>query len=398
MTANRSAILCLVLLSLFLPFAAGPSGAASLQPPGMHAALRQGIERAFNLDFAGAGVLFQRAVEMDPDDPTGYAFLAVNQLFTVEMDYDPVRRQASQDAALRFAAEALARGDRRVAKDPRDGRAWFAMALARMAKFRWALRNKQYVTTAEEAYSLWSYLEIAQSIEPDNYDSYLLTGLVRYHVDRLPDLVRFFSSLLIAKGDSRQGLADMELAAAKGSLLKELAQSELISSYLNFEKQPARALPIARELQRRYPRNYNVSFALANVYSELHQFREALAIARELERGIASGRPPFVPQLKSRHDQLMGRICFNQGDYARAQGFFLQSLKDTSEANARVRAWSLVRLGMIHDARGEREQALERYRQTLGIENVEGIAKVEARKYLTVPYVPPQGRERGRAP
>ena len=46
---------------------------------------------------------------------------------------------------------------------------------------------------------------------------------------------------------------------------------------------------------------------------------------------------------------------------------------------------------MIHDARGEREQALERYRQTLGIENVEGIAKVEARKYLKDPYVPPPG-------
>ncbi len=374
----------------FFPVAdAAAQTAASLQPPGMHATLRQGIEKAFNLDFTAAGALFQRAVNLDPEDPTGYAFLAVNHLFSAETNYDPAGRRASQDAAMRFAGEALARGDRRVAKDPRDGRAWFAMALARMAKFRWALRHKQYVTTAEEAYSLWSCLEIAQSIEPDNYDSYLLTGLIRYHVDRLPDLIRFFSSLLIAKGDSRQGLADLELAAAKGTLLKELAQSELISSYLNFEKQPARALPIARDLQRRFPRNYNISFALANIYSELHQLREALSIARELERGIASGRPPFVPQLKSRHDQLMGRIWFNQGDYTRAEGFFLQSVKDTSEANARVRAWSLVRLGMIHDARGEREKAVGFYQQALAVEGAEGIAKVEARKYLKDPCVVP---------
>ncbi len=388
MSGKRAAILCMALWAVFISGGAAQS-AAPAQPAVMHAVLRQGIEKGFNLDFPGADALFRKAVDLDPDDPTGYAFLAVNHLFSAEMNYDPAGRQASQDAALRFAGEALARGDRRVAKDPRDGRAWFAMALARMAKFRWALRHKQYVTTAEEAYSLWSYLEIAQSIEPDNYDSYLLSGLIRYHVDRLPDLVRFFSSLLIAKGDSRQGLADLELAAAKGSLLKELAQSELISTYLNFEQQPARALPLARDLQRRYPRNYNVSFALANAYSELHQFREALAIARELEKGIASGRPPFVPQLKSRHDQLMGRICFNQGDYARAEGFFLQSLKDTSETNARVRAWSLVRLGMICDARKERDKAVERYQQTLAIDGAEGIAKVEARKYLKDPYVPP---------
>lgn len=378
--------------------AAAQSGGESPQPAGMQAALRQGIERAFNLDFPGAGILFRKAVEIDPEDPTGYAFLAVNQLFKAEMDFDPAGRQEAQEAMLRHAGEALACGDRRVAMNPRDGRAWFAMALARMAKFRWALRHKQVVTTVEEAYSLWSYLEIAQTLEPDNHDIYLLTGLIRYHVDRLPDLVRFFSSLLIAKGDSRQGLADLERAAAKGHLLKELAQSELISTYLNFEKQPARALPLARDLQRRFPRNYNVSFALANVYSELHQFRDALAIARELERGIASGRPPFVPQLKSRHDQLMGRIFFNQGDYARAEGYFRQSVKDTSEANARVRAWSLVRLGMIHDARKERGKAEERYRQTLAIDGAEGIAKVEARKYLQAPYVPPPDRERARVP
>lgn len=377
---------------------AAAQAAASPQPAGMHAALRQGIERAFNLDFPGAGLQFRKAVEMDPDDPTGYAFLAVNQLFKAEMDFDPVGRQEAREAMLRFAGEALARGDRRVAKNPRDGRAWFAMALARMAKFRWALRHKQFVTTAEEAYSLWSYLEIAQTLEPDNHDSYLLTGLIRYHVDRLPDLVRFFSSLLIAKGDSRQGLADLERAAAKGSLLKELAQSELISTYLNFEKQPARAVPLARDLQRRFPRNYNISFALANVYSELHQFREALAIARELERGIASGRPPFVPQLKPRHDQLMGRIYFNQGDYARAEMSFRQSLQDSSEANARVRAWSHVRLGMIHDARGDRERARESYTLALNVEGVEGAAKTEARRYLAAPYVPVQGAGRGREP
>ena len=105
-----------------------------------------------------------------------------------------------------------------------------------------------------------------------------------------------------------------------------------------------------------------------------------------------------MPQLKPRHDQLMGRIWFNQGDYARAEGYFRQSVTDTSEANARVRAWSHVRLGMIHDARGDREKAMESYTLALNVEGVEGAAKAEARRYLAAPYVPVQGAGRGREP
>lgn len=369
--------------------AAGTQAGASSPPPaGMRDILRQGIDRAFNMDYPGADALFRKAVALDPEDPTGYAFQALNHLFGSEVSFDPKQREASQESMLRSVGEALARGEERVAKNPRDGQAYFAMALARTAKFRWSLRKKQTFTAAQQVYGLWSCLERAQQEDPENHDSYLLTGLIRYHIDHLPDLSRYLSSLLITQGDRRRGLQDLERAATRGDLLRDLARSELISVYLNFEKQPARALPLARELQKKYPRNYNFSIVMAGILSELHQFREALAIARDLERGIASGRPPFAPQLKPRHDQLLGRIYFNQGDYARAEDHFRRSLTDTSDYNARVRVWSYVRLGMIHDVRNEREQAMDLYSTALNVESGESIAKVEARQYLKTPYRP----------
>jgi tetratricopeptide (TPR) repeat protein len=389
MSKRVSAILFVILWAfVVLAVPATEAGAQPSQAAGMHAILRQGVDRAFNMDYPGADALFRKAVEMDPEDPTGYAFQALNHLFGSEVSFDPRQREASQEAMLRSVGEALARGELRVANNPRDGRAYFAMALARTAKFRWALRTKQTFTAAQQVYGLWSCLERVQQEDPENHDSYLLTGLVHYHIGHLPDLSRFLSSLLITQGDRRRGLQDLERAATRGDLLRDLARSELISVYLNFEKQPARALPYAREMQRKYPRNYNFSFALANIFSELHQFREALAIARDLEKGIASGRPPFAPQLRPRHDQLLGRISFNQGDYARAEDYFRRSLTDASDYNARVRVWSYVRLGMIRDVRNEREQAVECYSSALAIESGESIAKVEARQYLKTPYRP----------
>ncbi|NPV04548.1 MAG: tetratricopeptide repeat protein [Syntrophaceae bacterium] len=390
MNLRLAAIVLAVLLAVPHPDAAASPSA----PEPMRVLLRQGVEKAFNLDFLGAEALFRKAVDLDREDPTGYAFLAVNRLFAAEMSYDAREREANREAMLRFVDEALRRGEARIEQNPRDGRAHFAMALARTVKFRWAQRQRQHLAAAQEAYGLWSCLERAQQEDPANVDSFFLSGLVRYHIDHLPEVARFFSSLVVTRGDRERGLRELERAAAKGDLLRELAQSELISVWLNFERQPARALPIARELQRRYPRNYNFSFALANVLSESGRHREALAVARDLERGIAAGRPPFVPQLKPRHDQLMGRIYFNQGDYVRAEEALRRALQDPSEAHARVRAWSYVRLGMIHDARGEREQAVACYELALGVEGGEGIARVEARKHLAAPYVPPQGREK----
>ena len=386
-TAILIAVLCTFVV-LAMPGMDAQAGASSLQTAGMRDTLRQGIDRAFNMDYPGADALFRKAVALDPEDPTGYAFQALNHLFGSEVSFDPKQREASQGSMLRCVGEALVRGEKRVAKNPRDGQAYFAMALARTAKFRWALQKKQTFTAAQEVYGLWSCLERAQQEDPENHDSYLLTGLIRYHIDHLPDLSRYLSSLLITQGDRRRGLQDLERAATRGDLLRDLARSELISVYLNFEKQPARALPLARELQKKYPRNYNFSIVMAGILSELHQFREALAIARDLERGIASGRPPFAPQLKPRHDQLLGRIYFNQGDYARAEDYFRRSLMDTSDYNARVRVWSYVRLGMIHDVRNEREQAMDLYSTALKVESGEGIAKVEARQYLKTPYRP----------
>ncbi len=396
MNKRRTAILFLALCLSPIIFApeAG-AAAAQLRPNQLHSYLRQGIEKVFNLEPQSAGDHLQKAVDLDRDNPIGYAFSALENLFFYEISLDQKEREKYQESMLRYVSEATARGQSRIEKNPNDAQAYFATAMAKIIKVRWAIGQKQYRIVAQETSNIWEYLEKAKEEDPQNYDTYFLMGLLHYHLDHLPPLARFFSSLLIASGDSKKGLQELELAAQKGDLLRELAQSELASVYVNFEKQPARALPIARELRKRFPRNYNFSFALANAFSDLHQLQEAFAIAREIEKDIQAGTPPFVPQLQPRLNQLMGRIFFNEEEYVRASEYLEKTLEDRAPYNARVRAWALVRLGMIHDALKEREQAEEYYNRALAEPGGEGFAQVEARKYLDSPYVtPPKPRSR----
>jgi len=382
---KRLAAILFLCLSFLLP--AGEAAAAETQPDRLHAYLRQGIESAFNLDHAGAISYFQKSVELDRESPTGYAFLALAQLFSYETSFDPKEREKSREAMIRYVGDAVARGEKRVGKNPRDGQAYFALTLAKIVKVRLAIAQRSYFTVAQESANAWDYLEKTRAADPNNYDSYFPMGLLHYHLDQLPGVTRFLSSLLITAGDHHRGIQELELAVQRGDLLRELAQAELSSVYINYEKLPAQALAMTLELKERFPRNYNFSFSLANILSELGRFDEAYAIARDLEKGIQAGS--LAPQLQPRYDHLQGRILFNQGEYARAGEYFQKVLKDTAPYNARVRASALLRLGMIHDVRRERKQAEEYYRRTLEVEGGEGVAQVDAKQYLKTPYLLP---------
>jgi tetratricopeptide (TPR) repeat protein len=372
-------------LSFLLP--AGNAAAAEFQPDQLHAHLRQGIESAFNLDHTDAFASFRKAVELDRESPTGYAFLALAHLFSYETSFDPKEREKSREAMVRYVGDAVARGEKRVGENPRNGHAYFALTLAKIVNIRLALMQKSYIKAAQQSAIAWGYVEKTRAADPNNYDNYFPMGLFHYHIDQLPGVTRLLSSLLITTGDRHKGIQELELAVQKGDLLRELAQTELASVYDHFEKQPAKALPITMELKERFPRNYNFSFSLANILSELGRFDEAYAIAEDMRKGIRDGKPPFAPQIQPRYELLLGRILFNQREYDRAGEYFQKVLKDTAVYNARTRAAALLRLGMIHDIRQERKRAKEYYDRVLEVEGGEGAAQVEARRYLKEPCI-----------
>jgi Tfp pilus assembly protein PilF len=378
-------VLCLFFLIFFTEI---QTRAAEPQTNQFHSYLRQGIDKAFNLETANADACIKKAVELEPENPTGYAYLAVLHMYSYEMSFEQKDRDANQEALFHYVKETLAKGEKRIKNNPQDSQAYFAMALAKITKIQWAVHQKRYFVLAQETSNIWDYLEKAKDGTLQNYDIYFLTGLLHYHLDHLSGLTRFLSSAFIISGHHQKGLQELELAAQKGDLLKELAQAELSLAYLNFEKQPEKALPYAQELNKRFPKNYNFSFVTGNTLADLHRFEEAFDISREIEKNIQGGISPFVPQLQPRYNQLMGRILFNQGEYDRSMEYFQNVLNDTSFYNDRTRVWAFLRLGMIHDIHKKRKQAEEYYLKALEVEDGEGAARIEAKKYLKIPYAP----------
>jgi len=381
-----------IILSVFFcflisnPVFASDTRVTELRTGSFQTNLLQGISKTFNMENAAADACFKKAIDLEPDNPTGYALEAMLHLFAYEMCYALDQRQKEKEAILYYSEEALARGEKRIAQHPKDSHAYLAMALAKIAKVSWAIKEKKYLVIAHETSNIWNYLEAARSNDPNNYDVDFLMGWLHYHIDHFQGMTGLLSSWLIAEGNRQKGLQEIKTAAQKGYLLRDIAQSEMISVYLNYEKQPSKALLILQDLKNKFPNNYNFYFALGMTMAELHRFAEAEAIAAQIEKNITSQTPPFVPQLQPRYDQLMGRIHFQRGEYGRAESFFQKVIQDKSFYNNRTRARSLVYLGMIHDLRRERKYAEDYYRLALKTEGAEGSAQTDAREYLKTPY------------
>jgi len=352
--------------------------------------LQRGIEKGLHLEEKAAGAELMKAIELDRENPIGYACLAMAHLFFYETGFEEKEKKKKEALLLRAVEDAQVRAEKRIETDPQDAEAYLSLAIAKMVKNRWEIIRKNYFRALREAQNVWEYLEKTRELDPGNYDVYYPMGVLHYHLAQVSGVARWITTLFITAGDREKGLKEFELASAKGYLLKDLARANLVSAYSGYEKQPARALPLAKQLKEKYPQNYNFSFALANVFSDLGQAEEALSLAGKIANGIESGIPPYRRELWPRHQQLLGKIYFDQGDYDKATDYFQLALKDTAAYNARVRARALVRLGMIHDIRKERKTAEECYQKALEIEGAEGLAQREAKEYLDNPYNPTQ--------
>ncbi|HSR13739.1 MAG TPA: hypothetical protein VLS90_19985 [Thermodesulfobacteriota bacterium] len=354
----------------------------------MKRAILSGVEKGFNLDQKGAVAELRQAVALAPDSPLPYSFLAVSYLFFYETSLDPGEKKANEEAMLKAVDECQPRAEKRIEKNSRDGEAYFSIALARMVKDRWEMVNKNYYRAFREAQSVWDNLEKAREINPDNYDTYYPMGIIHYYLAQLSGIARATASLFLTSADREKGLRELETAAEKGFFLKDMAESNLVSIYNGYERQPARALPLARKLRQKYPLNYNFAFGLADILSSLGHTKEAESVAAEIEQGIRSGAPPYRPELWPRYYQVLGRIRLDAGDYDRAMEYLQTAARDTTPYNARVRAWALVRIGMIYDVRRERKVAEEYYNRALKVEGAEGLVQQTAKEYLAKPYSP----------
>jgi hypothetical protein len=143
----------------------------------------------------------------------------------------------------------------KLARDPRDRDALLAMTLASGLRSDYAAliekRNLASLHYAKEA-TAWAGQLLA--VDPTCYDAHLATGINRYIIGSMAAPWRWILRVGGISGDKREGIAELQTAAAKGQLLAPFARILLAIAYVR-EKELPQARELLLALQRDFPNN-----------------------------------------------------------------------------------------------------------------------------------------------
>jgi len=272
---------CAVAL-LFLPVILSTATASDAYP----AALDQGFQSLYNLNFDYAQQQFATYQNQHPDDPMGPVAEASGLLFselnragllssrffdrdstftsspTSKPDLSIYHRFAS---ALR-RAEVLAQPC--LAKDRNDRNALLALALVNGLRADYsALFEHRYSIALRYTQNATSYARQLLTICQDCYDAYIATGISRYLIGSLSAPLRWILRMGGFSGDKKQGMAELQLVSERGHYLAPYARILLAIAEIR-ENNSTRARQLLTELHDEYPGNPLFARELASLNKE----------------------------------------------------------------------------------------------------------------------------------
>ena len=255
--------LAIVLLGVLLP------GSLAAEDP----SLDRGFHYLYNLQFDDAQAQFYGWEQRFRDDPVGpaaesaaYLFQEFDRLGVLELQFftrsgslgpqkklepDPKTRSRFFDAVERATQKA----NQRLAVNPRDVDAMFAMTLAngQTADYQ-ALIEKHTLASLQSAKRANTWAGMLLAVDPHYYDAYVASGSEKYIIGSLVAPARWMLKLDGVNGDKEEGMRQVTLAAQNGRYLRPLARILLAIAYLR-EHKDADARVLLVQLRTDFPAN-----------------------------------------------------------------------------------------------------------------------------------------------
>lgn len=362
-----------------------------------------GFDHFYNLEYDEAIAEFSREAALNPDSPDARNHVAMAVLYRAMLrsgaleselvtGNNPfIRRQkveASREDQHRFETSiqtAISLAEARLRAHPSDVSAIYSLGVSYGLRANYKfLVLKAWRDALKDATTARKYHNRVTEMNPSLIDAKLVQGLHDFVVGSLPWGWKMLGFLVGFRGDKEKGIRTLELVAAHGSLNRVDAEILLCAVYRR-ERQSRRAVPLLKDLMTRFPRNYLFPMELAQMFSDLGDKRDALATLDQLERQLNHGSISRDRLRPERISFARGNIQFWYGDLDDAVVNLRRAASAAEDLDLHTGVLAWMRLGQVHDLKGERAEALKAYQRAIVFAPDSDAAR-ESRGYLDKAY------------
>ena len=354
----------------------------------------EGYQHVFDYDYEEADQVFQRLDEQFP----GYAagpYGRANTLYmrfaqpigamrgsshrgdrfweqTAKPDVSPEEREFFDQSY----AEAIARCERILARDPDDALALYYLGATESLKAAWDLTIlRSYWGGTRAMRRAVKHHRRVREVDPEFDDAYQVLGVYDYGIATLPRALRFLARLFGMRGEKERGLGWIARTANDGERSRWGALWTL-ALFQQREDRLDEALASVRRLREQFPRNPDFALEEIGVRLSLGETAEAreelLAFVERRDAGFGNFHlsPGGLPELR------LGESWLFEENWEKAEAAFSEGLQSSPPPDIRVMLH--FRRGNARDGLGRRQPALFDYNRVrqLGVDKVvEGWAK-----------------------
>ncbi|MDX1983198.1 MAG: tetratricopeptide repeat protein [Bryobacteraceae bacterium] len=357
--------------------------------------IARGYDHFYNLEFDQAVEQFAAAIANTPGNPQAHNHLAhailyremlrsgaleselvtgTNPFLKRERLKPSIEDQKRFEAAI---ARALELSEARVKTTPRDADAWYArgVSLGLRGNYNFLVRKAWMDALRDITDARKSHARVTE-LEPPRVDARLIQGVHDYVVGSLPFFYKMLGFVVGFRGDREGGIRTLREVAAKGRDNRTDAEVLLAAVYRR-ERRAAEAIPLLKDLIRRYPRNYLFRLEIVQMYSDSGDKESALTELQAMERlkQVPAGRVSVS----------RGTLLFWYRDYDGAIEELKKAAAKASDMDLNSGSMAWLRLGQSYDMKQNRDLAVAAYQRTISLAPDSDAAR-QARDFLRKPY------------
>ncbi len=357
-----------------------------LDDPAFEAEATRGLDLLYNMKFDEAEAIFDRLAAKTPDHPVAPFLQALVPWWQILMDLS----DTSHDDAF-FAAmdEVIDRSDRLLRRDRDNVDAQFFKGAALGFRGRLQSNRRRWLKAALDGKRAMGYvLDVAEE-DPGNADFVFGKGIYDYYAAAIPERYSWSKPFvaMFPEGSESRGLAAMHRTFRDGTYIQTEAAYFLLQIYYLYERDYDKSLQFITWLRTKYPDNAFFHALEGRIYARFGRWDRADEIFQTVMRRYGQHETGYNDAVAEQALYYLGRTQQMKQNYGQALALYyrLEQIAEGRPQRSAFKTLGRLRQGMSHDARGERDKALRRYRETLALEDFAG-SHDRARRYLEHPY------------